>query len=149
MINKIYEEEGLAGFFKGIVPSLILTLVPVIQFTSYEMMKNSLLDKNGKISNKNIVIISFISKLLTILSTYPLMTIKTLYQANSKVPTSEIWVLITKMMREEGLLGFYKGLEPKVIGSMVNNTILMFVYEKIQNLVRKLLIKLIFGKKIK
>ena len=149
MMNKIYEEEGFSGFFKGIVPSLILTLVPVIQFTSYEMMKKSLVDSQGKISNKNIVIISFVSKLLTILTTYPLMTIKTLYQANSKVPTHDIWILIQKMMKNERLLGFYKGLETKVVGSMVNNTILMFVYEKIQILVRELLIKLIFGKALK
>ena len=147
MIKLIYKEEGLSSFFKGIVPSLILTLVPVMQFTSYEILKKSFVNDLGKISNKHLVLVSFISKLLTILVSYPLMTAKALYQSNSKLQSSEVWKIITKLIKEEGLLGFYKGFGPKVVGSLINNTILMFTYERLQSLVRIILMKIIFGKK--
>ncbi len=147
MIKLIYNQEGLSGFFKGIVPSLILTLVPVMQFTCYEVMKKSFMDKNGNLSNKHLVFISFMSKLLTIIVSYPLMTAKALYQSNSKLPSSEVWKIIIKLIKDEGLMGFYKGFGPKVVGSLINNTILMFTYERLQAIVRIILIKLVLGKR--
>ncbi len=147
MIKLIYNQEGLSGFFKGIVPSLILTLVPVMQFTCYEVLKKSFMDKNGDLSNKHLVLISFLSKLVTIIVSYPLMTAKALYQSNSKLPSSEVWKIIVKLIKEEGLFGFYKGFAPKVVGSLINNTILMFTYERLQVLVRIILMKIILGKR--
>jgi adenine nucleotide transporter 17 len=147
MIKLIYNQEGLSGFFKGIVPSLILTLVPVMQFTCYEVLKKSFMDKNGDLSNKHLVLISFLSKLVTIIVSYPLMTAKALYQSNSKLPSCEVWKIIVKLIKEEGLLGFYKGFGPKVVGSLINNTILMFTYERVQVLVRIILMKIILGKR--
>jgi adenine nucleotide transporter 17 len=147
MIKLIYEQEGISGFFKGITPSLILTLVPVMQFTLYELLKKSLVDVEGKLSNKNIFIISSISKVLTIITSYPLMTAKALYQSNSKLPSTEVWQIILKLLKEEGLLGFYKGFGPKILGAVINNIILMFTYERMQSLVRLILTRIIFGKK--
>jgi adenine nucleotide transporter 17 len=147
MIKLIYEQEGLSGFFKGITPSLILTLVPVMQFTLYELLKKSFVDNEGKLSNKNLFLISSLSKVLTIITSYPLMTAKALYQSNSKLPSNEVWKLILKLIKEEGLLGFYKGFGPKILGAVLNNIILMFTYERMQNLVRLILTRIIFGKK--
>lgn len=147
MIKKIYKEEGIFAFFKGLVPSLILTINPVIQFTSYEFLKKRFSDLNGKISNKNLVFVSLISKLITILINYPLMTFKILYQSNSKLHSKEIWKLIIKMFKEQGFISFFKGLGSKIVGSTINGIILMFIYEKIQNLIRLFLTRLIFGNK--
>jgi adenine nucleotide transporter 17 len=147
MIKLIYEQEGLSGFFKGITPSLILTLVPVMQFTLYELLKKSFVDNEGKLSNKNLFLISSLSKVLTIITSYPLMTAKALYQSNSKLPSNEVWKLILKLIKEEGLFGFYKGFGPKILGAVLNNIILMFTYERMQNLVRLILTRIIFGKK--
>lgn len=146
MINLIYKEEGLSGFFKGITPSLILTLVPVMQFTVYEVIKKSVINDEGKISNKHIFMASMISKLLTIIISYPIMTLKALCQSNSKLNSQEILQLIYKLIREEGLMGFYKGFGPKVIGSLINNSVLMITYERLQSLVRNALTRIILGK---
>jgi hypothetical protein len=146
MIKKIFSEEGLSAFFKGIIPSLILTLVPVIQFTSYEFLKLNLSYSDGKISNKNLVMISFFSKFISILLNYPLMTLKTLYQSNSTFSNKEIIEIIKRVLLKEGLLGFYKGIGSKVLGSVLNNMILMLTYERLQNIVRLLLSRLLLGK---
>ena len=146
MIKKIISEEGFSGFLKGMVPSLILTLVPVIQFTSYELLKKSMSDAKGNISNKNVVLISFFSKFISILLNYPLMTLKTLYQSNSSLSNKEIIDILNKVFKEEGIIGFYKGLGSKVLGSVLNNMILMLTYERLQNIVRLILTRLILGK---
>lgn len=146
MIKKIIRKEGFSAFFKGIIPSLILTLVPVIQFTSYELLKNSFSDIEGKISNKNLAFISFFSKSISIFVNYPLMTLKTLYQSNSKLSNKEIIEIIKRVFVEEGLLGFYKGIGSKILGSVLNNMILMMTYERLQNIVRLLLVRLLLGK---
>jgi solute carrier family 25 folate transporter 32 len=146
MTKKIYYEEGLLGFFKGITPSLVLTLVPVLQFTSYEVIKVKLTNREGKISNKHILFASLISKLATILVSYPLMSLKALFQSSSKLSNDAVLRLILKLIKEQGILGLYKGFEPKVIGALINNFALMLTYERLQNLVRIMLAKLLFGK---
>jgi adenine nucleotide transporter 17 len=145
MIKKIFKEEGFGGFYKGIVPSLILTLNPVILFTTYEFLRKSFLDIKGNISNKNILIISVISKVFTILINYPLMTIKSLYQANSNTSSEDVWKILLKLIKEESIFSLYKGLSSKLVGSLISNTVLMVTYEKIQYLAKILLAELIFG----
>ncbi len=148
MIRKIYEEEGIGGFFKGIVPSLILTLNPVIQFTTYDLMKIFLQKRNGKLSPIDILIISLGSKFITILTNYPLITLKTLYMANCNKSSEEMWKLVCKLYKEEGLLGFFKGISSKVLGSTINNMILMITYEKIQKFVRIFFARILLKKEI-
>ena len=109
MIKKMLNEEGASSFFKGLIPSLFLTINPVIQFTVYEYMRNSIMKIKGELSSLNIIYISFVSKLITTLITYPILTIKTLFQANDKKTNSEIFTILNELMKNEGLGGFYKG----------------------------------------
>jgi adenine nucleotide transporter 17 len=109
MIKQIYNEEGIGAFFKGVVPAIILTINPVIQFILYEFLRAKLVDEKGNISGINIIIISIISKLITTLITYPMLTVKTLFQANENKPNKEIFAILNKMMQEEGIGGYYKG----------------------------------------
>ena len=148
MIRKIVNDEGISAFYKGIIPSLILTLNPVIQFTTYEVLRNSFSSASGEITNKNIILISFISKIITILINYPLMTIKSMYQANNSSSSDKTFNILLKMIKDESVFSLYKGLSCKLVGSLISNTILMLTYEKIQNIVRMLLLKFIFGKKL-
>jgi adenine nucleotide transporter 17 len=146
MIKKIFSEEGMSGFFKGIVPSLILTIVPVIQFTSYEVLKKIISDPSGNISNKNVVMISFLTKFISIMFNYPLMTLKTLYQSNSSLTNNEIVEILKKVLHKEGIFGLYKGLGSKMFGSVLNDMVLMLTYERLQNIVRLILVRVILGK---
>lgn len=153
MLNKIIKEEGFFALYKGLTPSLILTFSPVIQFTLYEMLRKSFSNPNGEITNKNIIFISFISKIITIFLNYPLMTIKSMYQANTKSSNSleknnkNTFNIVMKMIKEESFFSLYKGLSSKVVGSLISNIILMLTYEKIQEIVRKILLKMFFEKK--
>lgn len=109
MIKLIYQQEGLSGFFKGLTPALILTINPVIQFIIYEVLKKYFLSTKGHFSTLQIIITSIISKLITTLITYPILTIKTLFQANRNKENKEIIEIIEKLFKNEGISGFYKG----------------------------------------
>lgn len=39
MALKIYKEEGIGAFFKGVLPAIIMTINPVIQYIIYESLK--------------------------------------------------------------------------------------------------------------
>jgi adenine nucleotide transporter 17 len=105
----ILEQEGISGFYKGLIPSLFLTINPIIQYIFYEYLRAKLIDATGNISSKNIIIISAVSKLITTLATYPALTVKTLFQANEKKSAKEIKNLLVQMISENGFLYLYKG----------------------------------------
>jgi len=110
MLRKMLNEEGVGSFFKGVIPSLFLTINPVIQFTIYEYMRNSIINYKGELSSLNIIYISFVSKLITTLITYPVLTVKTLFQANDKKTNAEIFAILNQVLKNEGISGFYKGI---------------------------------------
>ncbi len=41
-INQILDKDGLAAFWRGIGPALVLVVNPVIQYTVFEQLKNTL-----------------------------------------------------------------------------------------------------------
>jgi len=110
MMKKIYSEEGIDGFYKGIIPSLVLTLNPVIQFSLYEIMKDSFARSSTGLTTKHIAYISFISKFVTTVITYPLMTIKTIIQSDEKKTTDEVLQYLYSIIKTEGFVsGYFKG----------------------------------------
>jgi adenine nucleotide transporter 17 len=156
MLRKILNEEGIGSFFKGVIPSLFLTINPVIQFTIYEYMRNSIINYKGGLSSLNIIYISFVSKLITTLITYPVLTVKTLFQANDKKTNAEIFVILNEMLKNEGMSGFYKGMDKfnigigaKIFQTLTNNILVMLSYEKIQILIRNILLNFLFRPKKK
>jgi solute carrier family 25 (peroxisomal adenine nucleotide transporter), member 17 len=44
----VYNEEGVKGFYKGIVPSLILVSNPAVQFMVFERLKTAYLNKGNR-----------------------------------------------------------------------------------------------------
>ena len=37
--KEIYENEGIRGFYKGVLPNMILVINPIINFVVYEAIK--------------------------------------------------------------------------------------------------------------
>lgn len=46
-IRKMYKKDGLAAFFRGLGPALILTINPIIAYTSFEQIKNVIIARRG------------------------------------------------------------------------------------------------------
>lgn len=140
MIRKMIREEGFFCFFKGVIPAIIMTTNPVIQFMIYETLRAKFINSDGSFSTSNIIWTSIISKFVTTLVTFPMLTVKTLFQSNENKSTKEVLKIITDKIKQQGLKGLYTGITAKLAQTLINNTIVMVAYEKINSLLRMLLI---------
>ncbi len=71
---EIWRDEGIRGFFKGVVPALILVINPIIQYTVFEQLK-AVIEKTRKLSNFDFFWLGAVSKLAATGITYPYMLV--------------------------------------------------------------------------
>jgi len=138
--KRIYQHEGIAGFFKGTKAGLILVLNPIIQFLVYEFLKKKF--ENSKYRAIIHFLSGAISKALATYLTYPYQTLKTILQANEHDNVS-IPENIKNIYQKHGLGGFYKGLSAKLSQTVVNSALLLVLYEEIHRLIESVLGKLL------
>ena len=115
----------------------------VIQYIIYEVLRKQFLNDDGSISTSNIIWISLFSKIVTTFITYPMLTVKTLFQSNDKKSTKEVLNIIQELLENNGFRGMYKGITAKLAQTLINNTITMLSYEKLVVLIKFILIKYI------
>ena len=129
--QKIYQKEGLDGLFSGLLPALILVSNPAIQFVTYEqMLRIIIVNKYGgaasKVTSMEFFFLGAFAKSCATLVTYPYLTVKSRLQHGevgfTKV-TNELW-------QNEGLAGFYHGLGPKFLQTVLNAALMFATYEK-------------------
>ncbi|XP_010266331.1 PREDICTED: peroxisomal nicotinamide adenine dinucleotide carrier-like isoform X3 [Nelumbo nucifera] len=88
---EVYDEAGILGFWKGIVPTLIMVCNPSIQFMIYETSLKYLKAKRAaKRSSKNVTalevfLLGAFAKLGATVSTYPLLVVKSRLQAKQEI----------------------------------------------------------------
>ncbi|WVZ56079.1 hypothetical protein U9M48_006659 [Paspalum notatum var. saurae] len=146
-IQEVYRESGIRGFWKGLVPTLIMVCNPSIQFMIYETLAKRLQSKrSGKqlpkrnLTAMEVFLLGAIAKLGATVVTYPLLVVKSRLQAKQEIGrnvmsryTGTIDAII-KMIRYEGLHGFYKGMGTKIVQSVFAASVLFMVKEELVKL---------------
>jgi len=142
MIKTMYHNEGIRGFFAGLSPTM-LGLVPTyaIYFTTYTNFKTYFCRK-GFEEGPLLHIFSAVSAgMLTDICTNPLWVIKTRLQTQIMRPHmgryKGILDCFRRMLREEGVRSFYKGLVPQLMG-IVHVAIQFPVYERMKLEMKKM-----------
>lgn len=69
----VYNENGLMGFMRGVMPALILVCNPIIQFTVFEKLKVVIEKKRGELKRLDFFLLGAFSKLCATGLTYPYM----------------------------------------------------------------------------
>jgi solute carrier family 25 (peroxisomal adenine nucleotide transporter), member 17 len=146
MIKKMIKEEGIGCFFKGVIPGIIMTINPVIQYIIYEYIRKRFSNLDGTFSTSNIIWASIVSKLTTTLVTYPMLTVKTLFQSNENKSTKYVIEIIKAKLKEQGIKGLYTGISAKLVQTLINNTIVMIAFEKVQSILKMVLLLSAFYK---
>lgn len=144
----VVRTEGFFALWKGCGFSLILVLNPVINYVIYEKLKLIVILANkgifyslltlsteplaeevgNPLTVYNIMVISILSKLCATLVTYPIITLRTkAYTGADKVPALE---RLREFIQTEGLLAFYRGLDTKLVRTLLSNALQMIIYEK-------------------
>eukprot|EP00118_Oscarella_pearsei_P003643 m.15161 g.15161 ORF g.15161 m.15161 type:complete len:311 (+) comp26224_c0_seq2:66-998(+) len=134
-------EEGITTLWNGAVASLILVSNPAIQFTVYEFLKRKL--DATKLNALRVFLISATAKAVATVITYPLQVAQTRLRASrsrssSSSSSSARWNVLAEtlaclknIVRIQGFRGLYKGIQVKLLQTVLTAALMFVVYEKI------------------
>ncbi|XP_004490955.1 peroxisomal nicotinamide adenine dinucleotide carrier [Cicer arietinum] len=149
VIQEVYNESGVLGFWKGVLPTLVMVSNPSIQFMLYETLLAKLKKEHASngVSALEVFLLGALAKLGATVVTYPLLVVKARLQArqvkngDKRHNYEGTWDAIIKMIRYEGLNGFYKGMGTKIVQSVLAAAVLFMVKEELVKQTRFLLTK--------
>lgn len=120
MMQSIYKENGLAGFWAGLQSALVLSINPSITFLLFEQMKCRL-ERRLKLSTMHIFFLGAIAKVGATIATFPLVLAKTRLQSITKSDRehgrayTNLLDFIVQTWKHEGFLGLFKGIRAKCL----------------------------------
>jgi len=127
----IFKHEGIASLWNGARASLILVSNPAIKFTVYEFLKKRLLElrRTNKLTASAAFMLGVMSSAVATTVTYPLQMI----QAKQRFESSRKTFLevLQQILRSEGPAGLYRGMDSKLLQSVIAAGFMFFTYEKI------------------
>ncbi|KAF5316725.1 hypothetical protein D9619_006828 [Psilocybe cf. subviscida] len=136
IIRDIYREESVRALFKGLGPTLV-GVVPArsINFFTYGNGKRFIAKEfnNGQENSWVHLSAAALAGVTTSSATNPIWVVKTrlqLAQGDRKVLGGS-WMCIKRILREEGVRGFYKGLSASYLG-VAEGTIQWVLYERLK-----------------
>ncbi|KAF8885054.1 mitochondrial carrier [Gymnopilus junonius] len=140
IIRDIYREESIRALFKGLGPTLV-GVIPArsINFFAYGNGKRIIAEKfnNGQENSFVYLAAAAIAGIATGTATNPIWVVKTRLQLAHGDRKDKVlggsWACIKKIMREEGVKGFYKGLSASYLG-VTESTIQWVLYERLKKL---------------
>ncbi|NWI50461.1 PM34 protein, partial [Calyptomena viridis] len=138
--HQIIRDEGVSALWNGTFPSLLLVFNPAIQFMFYEGFKRKLLKKQLQLTSLDAFVIGAIAKAVATTLTYPLQTVQSIlrfgrHRLNPENRTlgslRNVLYLLQQRVRRFGLVGLYKGLEAKLLQTVLTAALMFLVYEKL------------------
>ncbi|KAF7956708.1 hypothetical protein EAE96_004038 [Botrytis aclada] len=115
----LIKEEGPQALFSGVVPALVLVINPILQYTIFEQLKNTI-EKKKRITPTMAFLLGALGKLFATSITYPYITVKSRMHVAGRDGGKESMVQgMRRILKEEGYAGFYKGIAPKVSQSVM------------------------------
>ncbi|XP_056330895.1 solute carrier family 25 member 32b [Danio aesculapii] len=132
---KIYRHEGISGLYRGFVPGLFGTSHGALQFMAYEELKRDYnkyrkMQSDAKLNPLEYITMAALSKIFAVATTYPYQVVRARLQDQHNTYnglTDVVW----RTWRNEGLLGFYKGMVPNLIRVTPACCITFVVYENV------------------
>ncbi|KAJ3121998.1 hypothetical protein HK098_003183 [Nowakowskiella sp. JEL0407] len=138
----LLKKEGVTSLYKGLVPALILVINPIIQFTVFEQLQERLKRSKKVLSSWDFFFLGAISKLIATAGTYPYILVKSRMQVDQSAGGVKPNTLKTfqTIIKNEGILGLYKGIESKLLQSVLTSAFMFLFKEKLFNVVVALLV---------
>jgi len=144
-VKSIYQKDGIKGFYKGIVPTIIRD-VPYsgLQYSSYRLgmdLWGQHISRNKNPYDSSLVVsfVGAVSSIFAVLVTYPFDNIRVRLQCNDMLGVnnaSSEHKGMTSMTRyvyqTEGLKGFYLGYVPRLMKKGTATALSWVVYEKLR-----------------
>lgn len=149
--RKMYKEEGISSFYRGLLPSYLGLAHVAIQFPLYENLKKwfNIQDyMSPTVKERDLsmflkfVLASCLSKMIASAITYPHEIIRTRLQmySNSSVGENQLRGLlrtITTVYLTEGLRGFYSGFVVNLTRTIPSSAITMVSFEYFKKVLQR------------
>ncbi|KAJ2487122.1 hypothetical protein EV174_000734 [Coemansia sp. RSA 2320] len=142
---EIIKEDGILSLWQGLIPALILVINPIIQYTAFEQLKNKV-ERFRKLGSLDFFVLGAISKLCATSVTYPYILIKSRMQLKQSKNENERYDSLMdglrKVIAQEGIAGLYKGIESKLLQSVLTASLLFVSKEALFSYAVKFLLLL-------
>ncbi|PYH72505.1 putative peroxisomal membrane protein Pmp47 [Aspergillus vadensis CBS 113365] len=115
----LLRQEGPKALFAGVLPALILVINPILQYTIFEQLKN-IVERRRRMTPKDAFYLGALGKILATSITYPYITVKSrMHVASKDGPKESLNGSLKRIVKEEGFVGLYRGIGPKVTQSAI------------------------------
>jgi len=142
---KISQAEGVRALWAGTVPSLLLVINPALQVMTYESIKRRLKLKYGdkELSSMIYFLVGAAAKTVATVFTYPLQIVQAKLRHGHKMEglrkDASLLEIIRAILERHGLKGLFKGMESKILQTVLTSALMFVVYEKITAFVFRLM----------
>jgi solute carrier family 25 folate transporter 32 len=138
--RSIAREEGVAGLYRGLLPSLLLVSHGAIQMAVYERLKKLGIseDNHAALVFTSHGLCGALSKASATMATYPFQVMRSRMQQrldNRELKYRGLASSVRLTLRREGVLGMYKGLGANLLRNMPSSAITFLVYEAVVSLI--------------
>jgi len=134
--KSIWQTEGVRGYFHGLLPALFGVTHGALYFLVYENIKIWQRDRKGNqdLSNTDTSIAAAVSKVFAGTITYPSQVVRSrlqTYDPALKVQRKSVGLvrIAVDCWKNEGALGFYKGIIPNLARVVPSTCVTFLVYE--------------------
>lgn len=139
MIKKIYKQEGIGSFYKGLYASFLGLSHVAIQFPLYEYLKKEARNrkKGYKEDTMDLIVASLGAKLVACLFTYPHEVLRNRLMDHNNNNNLGVANLVKQMIRKEGFLSLWSGLSVNLVRTFPATISSFLSYEYISRMLEE------------
>uniref|UniRef100_A0A1B6BWN5 Peroxisomal membrane protein PMP34 n=1 Tax=Clastoptera arizonana TaxID=38151 RepID=A0A1B6BWN5_9HEMI len=141
-LRTISKAEGIPTLWSGTLPSILLVTNPALQMAIYETIKRHF--GANELPAIGYFLIGAISKTVAAVLTYPLQLVQTKLRHGHGYkdlpPNAGMIQLTLYILKKYGAVGLYKGMEAKLLQTVLTSALMFAVYEKIARFVFNILL---------
>ncbi|KHN76232.1 Solute carrier family 25 member 36-A [Toxocara canis] len=136
-IKRVFRNEGIKGFYRGVTASYMGISETVIQFVLYEHVRNHLVEsaaqaeddeKRNKIDFVNFMLAGGTAKFFACVTAYPHEVVRTRLR-EERSHAKGFFSTLFSIYRFEGFHALYRGLAVQLLRTVPNTAITMGTYE--------------------
>lgn len=137
VVNEIWKEKGLTGFWTGYKATILLSINPSLTYYFFQVLRTMVIPRKRR-ENPTSVELFFLSafaKTAATLITYPIMMAKTRQQAaktdSEGKEKSSIIKIASDVLESEGPIGLYQGAKGQILRGFFSQGLTMMTKDQI------------------